>query len=96
MHGTQIHYVKASAYRIKPKTTKGCLSIDGEAFPFETFQVEVHPKLATLLSPHGYYAADFQRPKDKMTKKASGKGPAATGEGGKTEGETGGKGLCCW
>ncbi|THV01005.1 hypothetical protein K435DRAFT_750573 [Dendrothele bispora CBS 962.96] len=61
-----IHYVKASAYRIQPKSkAKGCLSIDGEAFPFEAFQLEVHPKLATLLSPKGYYAAEFSEPSGK-------------------------------
>ncbi|KAF5339283.1 hypothetical protein D9758_013298 [Tetrapyrgos nigripes] len=138
-----IHYVKASAYRVKPRTTKGCLSIDGEAFPFEPFQVEVLPRLATLLSPHGYYVADFHGPKDKKgkgkVKEQKGKGQgdvkmkptttlstlegdeaasttkAVDGEGdGATvkpttggdaataatkdarEGETGGKGLCCW
>ncbi|KAF5381091.1 hypothetical protein D9615_003996 [Tricholomella constricta] len=55
----QLHYVKAHAYRVKPLVSKGSLAVDGEIFPFEEFQVEVHQKLATLLSPHGYYAADF-------------------------------------
>jgi len=54
------HYYKAHAYRIAPHSSKGCLSIDGEAYPFQAFPVEVHPKLATLLSPHGRYAAEFQ------------------------------------
>ncbi|KAF8921225.1 ATP-NAD kinase-like domain-containing protein [Mucidula mucida] len=57
-------YIKAHAYRVKPLSPKGALAIDGEPFPFEPFYVEVHPKLATLLSPHGYYAAEFpQKPK---------------------------------
>ncbi|KAJ7582657.1 ATP-NAD kinase-like domain-containing protein [Mycena floridula] len=56
---TSLHYIKAYAYRIKPLAPKGYLSIDGEAFPFEEFQVEIHQELATLLSPYGYYAADF-------------------------------------
>ncbi|KAF9053758.1 hypothetical protein BDZ89DRAFT_1032195 [Hymenopellis radicata] len=57
-------YIKAHAYRVKPLAPKGSLAIDGEPFPFEPFYVEVHPKLATLLSPHGYYAAEFpQKPK---------------------------------
>ncbi|KAG7452429.1 uncharacterized protein BT62DRAFT_924983 [Guyanagaster necrorhizus] len=54
-----LHYIKAHAYRMKPLSPKGALSVDGEMFPFEAFEVEVHQKLATLLSPHGYYAADF-------------------------------------
>lgn len=44
---------------MKPLAPKGALSVDGEMFPFEAFEIEVHQKLATLLSPHGYYAADF-------------------------------------
>ncbi|KAF8077902.1 ATP-NAD kinase-like domain-containing protein [Lyophyllum atratum] len=54
-----LHYVKAHAYRVKPLLPKGSLAVDGETFPFEEYQVEVHQKLATLLSPHGYYAVDF-------------------------------------
>ncbi|KAG6814381.1 hypothetical protein H0H92_010967 [Tricholoma furcatifolium] len=54
-----LHYVKAHAYRVTPLATKGALAVDGEIFPFKEFQVEVHQKLATLLSPYGYYAADF-------------------------------------
>lgn len=33
--------------------------VDGEAFPFEEFQIEVLHRLGTLLSPYPYYAADF-------------------------------------
>ncbi|KAL0946846.1 hypothetical protein HGRIS_013014 [Hohenbuehelia grisea] len=54
-----LKYMKAHAYRVKPLSSKGCLAVDGEVFPFEEFQVEVHPGLATLLSPHGFYAAEF-------------------------------------
>ncbi|TFK55042.1 hypothetical protein OE88DRAFT_1623656 [Heliocybe sulcata] len=54
------HYYKAQAYRITPHSKKGCLSIDGEAYPFEEYQVEVHPKLGTLLSMHGRYATEFK------------------------------------
>ncbi|KZT26357.1 hypothetical protein NEOLEDRAFT_1091226 [Neolentinus lepideus HHB14362 ss-1] len=54
------HYYKAHAYRITPHSKKGCLSIDGEGYPFEEYQVEVHPKLGTLLSMHGRYATDFK------------------------------------
>ncbi|KAF9075253.1 ATP-NAD kinase-like domain-containing protein [Rhodocollybia butyracea] len=55
-------YLKVRAYRIKPLSQKGCLAFDGEPFPFEEFQVEVLPKLATLLSPHGFYNAPFNEP----------------------------------
>jgi sphingosine kinase len=55
----QLQYFKAHAYRVKPLEEKGIVSVDGEQFPFEEFQVEVHPGLATLLSPYGRYAADF-------------------------------------
>ncbi|KAJ7219297.1 ATP-NAD kinase-like domain-containing protein, partial [Mycena pura] len=52
-------YIKAHAYRVTPLSSKGALAIDGEIFPFKEFQVETHQGLATLLSPYGYYAADF-------------------------------------
>jgi hypothetical protein len=55
----QLRYFKAHAYRVKPLVKKGIVAVDGEHFPFEEFQVEVHPRLATLLSPHSRYAADF-------------------------------------
>ncbi|KAJ6547589.1 ATP-NAD kinase-like domain-containing protein [Mycena capillaripes] len=54
-----LKYIKAHAYRVKTLAPKGALAVDGEIFPFEEFQVEAHQGLATLLSPHGYYAADF-------------------------------------
>lgn len=56
------HYFKAEAYRIEPLSTKSCLSVDGEAFPFEPFQVEVHKGIARVLSPYGCYSADFREP----------------------------------
>jgi sphingosine kinase len=55
----QLKYFKAHAYRVKPLNANGYMTVDGENFPFEEFQVESHPGLATLLSPRGYYAADF-------------------------------------
>ncbi|KIY43431.1 hypothetical protein FISHEDRAFT_53553 [Fistulina hepatica ATCC 64428] len=55
-----VHYVKAHAYRVKPlNKAKGFLSVDGESFPYEDFQVEVHKGLGTFLSTHGTYVADF-------------------------------------
>lgn len=56
---SQLHYVKAHAYRVKPLKKKGHLAVDGEMYPFKEFQVEVHPGLGTLLSPYGHYAVDF-------------------------------------
>lgn len=65
IHLPQVYYVKAHAYRVEPLSSKGSLSVDGEIFPFEAYQVEVHKGLATLLSPHGYYAAPFSIPAKK-------------------------------
>ncbi|TFK42544.1 ATP-NAD kinase-like domain-containing protein [Crucibulum laeve] len=55
----RLHYVKAHAYRVKPLKSTGYLAVDGEIFPFEEFQVEVHQGLGTFLSPYGRYAVDF-------------------------------------
>ena len=51
--------MKAHAYRVKPLLKKGFFAVDGEIYPLEEFQVEVHQGLATLLSPYGHYAVDF-------------------------------------
>ena len=59
---TQQHYFKAHAYRVTPLKPKGNFAIDGEAYPFEPFQVEVHQGLARFLSPYGRYAVDFSVP----------------------------------
>lgn len=52
------HYFKVHAYRAKP-LGPGYLSVDGEAYPWEEFQVEAHTGLATTLSMLGHYAVDF-------------------------------------
>ncbi|EJD53008.1 hypothetical protein AURDEDRAFT_96953 [Auricularia subglabra TFB-10046 SS5] len=52
------HYFKVHAYRAKP-LGPGFLSVDGEAYPFEEFQVEAHMGLATTLSMLGHYAVEF-------------------------------------
>ncbi|KZV90236.1 hypothetical protein EXIGLDRAFT_750735 [Exidia glandulosa HHB12029] len=52
------HYFKVHAYRAKP-LGPGYLSVDGEAYPWEEFQVEAHAGLATTLSMLGHYAVDF-------------------------------------
>ena len=38
-----------------PEGTPADEAADGEAFPFETFHVEVHPGLASLLSLDGHF-----------------------------------------
>jgi sphingosine kinase len=46
-------------------TEDGHIAVDGEAMPFKEFHVEVHQALGTVLSPYGYYAAEFDMPSDK-------------------------------
>ncbi|KAL0071372.1 sphinganine kinase lcb4 [Marasmius tenuissimus] len=53
-----VSYIKAHAYRIKPLSKAVRLSVDGEYFPSDEFQVEVLPKYALLLSLYGTYALD--------------------------------------
>lgn len=65
MLGLQQHYYKAEAYRVEPQFSTSYLSVDGEYYPFEPFQVEVHKGLATLLSPYGAYKVEFDYPKSK-------------------------------
>lgn len=52
----QINYRKISGFRIIPNKTRqdGQISIDGEKFPFQPFQTEVHPGLGTVLSRRGH------------------------------------------
>ncbi|KAI1859833.1 hypothetical protein JX265_010282 [Neoarthrinium moseri] len=50
-----ISYRKIVAYRLTPKQKTGYLSIDGEAVPFEPYQVEIHQGLGTVLSKRGRY-----------------------------------------
>lgn len=59
----QQHYYKAYAYRVEPAEAKGWLSVDGEAFALEPYEVEVRPGLGTLLSMYGCYQLDFDLPK---------------------------------
>ena len=59
----QQHVYKAYAYRIEPQSPKGYLSVDGEAFPLEAFELEVHQGLGCFLSMYGYYQVDFDAPK---------------------------------
>ncbi|RAK78835.1 sphingosine kinase [Aspergillus fijiensis CBS 313.89] len=52
-----VHMRKVSAYRLTPKEKEGCISVDGEWYPFEAFQVEVHQGLGRVLSNvrHAYH-----------------------------------------
>ncbi|KAH9969429.1 ATP-NAD kinase-like domain-containing protein [Lactifluus volemus] len=52
------HYLKTSAYRVRPLQEEGNLAIDGERFPFGEYYAEVHRGLATVLSMSGRYAVD--------------------------------------
>ncbi|ETS86866.1 hypothetical protein PFICI_00694 [Pestalotiopsis fici W106-1] len=52
-----LSYRKVLAYRLTPKKSEGYISIDGERIPFEPFQVEIHPGLATVLSKNGQFEA---------------------------------------
>lgn len=46
-------YYKCEAFRLTPLSKRGYISIDGESIPHEPFQVEVHPRLARILSLEG-------------------------------------------
>ncbi|KAH9946049.1 ATP-NAD kinase-like domain-containing protein [Epithele typhae] len=59
------HYYKAKAYRIEPASNKGHLSIDGEAYPLEPYEVEVHQGLGCFLSMYGSYQINFEAPAKK-------------------------------
>lgn len=53
-----VKYRKVSAYRIIPRDqSKGYISIDGEAIPWEPFQAEVHHGLGLTLSKKGTFEA---------------------------------------
>lgn len=54
-----VTYRKVSAYRIIPRedSPKGYISIDGESFPWEAFQAEIHHGLGLTLSKKRGYEA---------------------------------------
>lgn len=54
-HMDEIQYSKVEGYRLVPNITDGYLSIDGESYPLEPFQVEVLPATGCLLSASGSY-----------------------------------------
>lgn len=52
VHSDQTHHAKITAYRLVPRIKDNLahyISVDGEDFPFEAMQVEVLPKLLTVL-----------------------------------------------
>ena len=50
-----VTYRKISGFRVTPRNQKdGYISIDGERFPFQPFQAEVHRGLGTVLSRNGH------------------------------------------
>lgn len=56
VHSRHTHHAKISAYRLVPRVKDGAnhyISVDGESFPFEAFQVEVLPRMLTVLLDRG-------------------------------------------
>jgi sphingosine kinase len=53
----QQNYLKVSTLRVTP-TGKGYLSVDGEAYPFEPFELQIHTGIIRFLSLDGYYNID--------------------------------------
>ncbi|WRT67773.1 uncharacterized protein IL334_004746 [Kwoniella shivajii] len=61
------HYYKVSAFIVEnlDKTNQQIFTIDGESFPWDTFHVEVHPRIANLLSLDGdFFVPDFLKKHD--------------------------------
>ena len=54
----QQKYYRVKAYRVKMLAKEGNLSIDGEPYPYENYEVEAHPGLARTLSPTGRFFVD--------------------------------------
>ncbi|GBB93583.1 hypothetical protein RclHR1_00220017 [Rhizophagus clarus] len=53
----EVNYYKVEGFRLTPKNKEnGYISIDGEKAPFKPFQVEVLPKMITILSVDGKYS----------------------------------------
>lgn len=59
LHSSKVKYSKILAYRLVPKIPGGYLSIDGESYPLEPFQVEVLPGAGCLLSESGVFANHY-------------------------------------
>lgn len=56
-----VEHMKVEAFRLEPKSTTPCyISVDGERFPYETFQVEVlKGVLRTILWEGNYTVTGF-------------------------------------
>lgn len=60
VYSKKVEYSKVEAYRLTPAVSEGYLSIDGESFPLEPFQVEVLAGAGCFLSSTGrYVVVDF-------------------------------------
>jgi len=55
----EVHYMKCTGYRVTPLAKQGFVSIDGERFPYEPFEVRVQKGMASFLSPTGKFVNDF-------------------------------------
>ena len=58
VHSDKVHHAKILSYRLVPQvedTKNHFISVDGENFPFEPFQVEVLPGILTCLLPNGNF-----------------------------------------
>lgn len=57
VHSSDVHHAKITAYRLIPRISSRnhYISVDGESFPFEAFQVEVLPKVLTVLLGDGLF-----------------------------------------
>ncbi|WWC88576.1 uncharacterized protein L201_003488 [Kwoniella dendrophila CBS 6074] len=61
------HYYKVSAFTVEnlDKANQPIFTIDGEAFEWDQFHVEVHPRIANLLSLNGdFYVSEFLQKHD--------------------------------
>lgn len=57
VHLDELHHAKITAYRLLPRVeaTDHYISVDGESFPFEPLQVEVLPRVLTVLLQKGTF-----------------------------------------
>ncbi|WVR06330.1 hypothetical protein IAU60_003361 [Kwoniella sp. DSM 27419] len=61
------HYYKVSAYTVEnlDKANQPIFTMDGESFEWDSFHVEVHPRIANLLSLDGdFYVSEFLQKHD--------------------------------
>lgn len=58
VNAPEVHHSKVEAYRLTPKYSSGCLSVDGERYPCEEVQVEVLSGAAKTLMKNGMFRPD--------------------------------------